>query len=239
VTELSWKNAVKQALNTYSLRHSSVLIDRAGFLNEQLSVIVISTGSLGKTPSQTVSRVLQELRDEGYLYFSKSGSYVLNHQQLDAANEDVPEDVLDNALNLNTLQLKDVDAFDKVQLGRIRSGIAALRKATLQNYNSSCALCDVKEGPLLVTSHIARWADRPEARGNLSNTICFCAFHDKLFESGYFALSDSFDVIRKPGYFGAAISVWMESHTIQFKAPYRPPSIEFLSDHRHRVGLVR
>ncbi|MBK7026681.1 MAG: hypothetical protein IPH40_07185 [Polaromonas sp.] len=38
----------------------------------------------------------------------------------------------------------------------------------------------------MVTSHIARWADKPMARGLLSNTICFCSMHDKLFEYGYF-----------------------------------------------------
>jgi len=50
----------------------------------------------------------------------------------------------------------------------------ALRKKTLANYRESCALCDVNDKGLLVSSHIARWADQPEARGLLSNTICLC-----------------------------------------------------------------
>ncbi len=239
MSALSWKEAVRQALDTYSRRHASVQIDRAHFLDEQLPAIVGMTESVGKTPGQTLSRVLQELRDEGYLYFSKAGSYVLNLRQLDALNEDAPEDVLANAALVNTLQLKDVDTSDHIGQNRIRSGVAALRKATLRNYKDSCALCDIEEGQLLVTSHVARWADRPEARGYLSNTICFCSFHDRLFENGYFALSDTLEVIQRPGHFGLAMSTWMKSFTVKFKPPDMPPAPAFLNEHRRRVGLGR
>ena len=164
---------------------------------------------------------------------------MLNLRQLDAAIEDLPEDVLANAALVNALQLKDVRTSDNIGQSRIRSGVAALRTATLRNYKNSCALCDVEESQLLVTSHVARWADRPEARGYLSNTICFCSFHDKLFENGYFALSDALEVIHKPGHFGRAMSTWMTSFTVKFKPPEMPPAPAFLDEHRRRVGLSR
>ena len=55
---LTWKEAARQALDVYSRRHASVQVDRAHFLDEQLPAIVEMTQSLGKTPAQTLSRVL-------------------------------------------------------------------------------------------------------------------------------------------------------------------------------------
>ena len=61
----SWKSAVVTALQRYSKRHASPQIDRAAFLREELVAMIAATTSAGRTPAQTVSRVLQELRDEG------------------------------------------------------------------------------------------------------------------------------------------------------------------------------
>jgi hypothetical protein len=72
---LNWKTAVREALGRYSERHTTVQIDRAIFLDEEQLNIVNATESSGKTPGQTISRVLQELRDEGVLFFSSSGDH--------------------------------------------------------------------------------------------------------------------------------------------------------------------
>lgn len=86
-----------------------------------------------KTPSQTLSRVLQELRDEGFLFFSKSGLYTLNQVPISAASEDFPDDVLENAVENGLLELSDVETSNDVAVGRVRRGMGALRKKdTLQ-----------------------------------------------------------------------------------------------------------
>jgi len=46
----------------------------------------------------------------------------------------------------------------------------------------------------LVASHIARWADNSEKRGDTSNGLCLCPIHDKAFELGYFSLDDNFRI---------------------------------------------
>lgn len=164
---LTWQQAVKAGLVRYAAKNSTAMIERDRFLQQELSRIIADTASAGKTPSQTVSRVLQELRDDGFLFFSNTGLYTLNQVAISATNEDLPDDVLENAVEEGLLVLSDVETSSDVAVGRIRRGMGALRKKTISNYRGSCALCDVDDVGLLVASHIARWADHPEARGLL------------------------------------------------------------------------
>ena len=234
---LDWKTAVKEALLRYSVRHATVQIDRTKFLAEEQKIIIESTASSGKTPSQTISRVLQELRDEGLLFFSSSGRYALRDRPLDISFEEVPDDILDDAISKGNLLFKDVDTSDIVAQARIRQGMGALRKATLANYQQTCALCDIRESPLLVTSHIARWADQSEARGFLVNTICFCSFHDRLFEEGFFSLDDELQIIRRPKIASKCITDWLTRSTSKFRRGPIEPSRVYLQAHRKRTGL--
>lgn len=230
--------AVTNALQRYSGRNATVKIERAAFLQEELSRMVAETVSMGQTPEQTVSRVLQELRDSGVLFFSETGVYVLNAAPINASLEDLPDDALENAIDNENLALLDVETSNIQGLARQRRGMTLLRKKTLLNYRCTCALCDVNDAGLLVASHISRWADHVSARGLLSNVICFCTFHDKLFENGYFAMDDGLNVIWRKNIAIKAIRTWRDHCTTEFKHPsLRQPSIEFIKDHRSRVKL--
>jgi hypothetical protein len=235
---LTWQQAVKAALLRYAAKNSTIQIKRGLFMQQELSRIITDTDSVGKTPSQTVSRVLQELRDDGFLFFSNTGLYTLNQVAISATAEDLPDDVLENAVEEGLLVLSDVATSSDVAVGRIRRGVSALRKRAISNYRGSCALCDVDDAGLLVASHIARWADHPEARGLLSNTICFCTLHDKLFENGYFAMNDRLELIWKTPQHIKAINIWRQQCTVNFKFPQSTkPSPTFIDEHRARVGL--
>jgi hypothetical protein len=235
---LTWLQAVKEGLNRYVVNNSTVQIERDAFLRQELKSIVSVTASVGKTPAQTVSRVLQELRDEGFLYFSNNGLYTLNKVEINATNEDLPDDVLENAVTEGLLILPDVEVGSEVSMIRVRRGMSALRQRTLANYRHTCALCDVNDVGLLVSSHIARWADHPEARGLLSNTICLCTLHDKLFENGYFAMNESLELIWKSPQTIRAIDIWRQQCTVNFKLPQSvKPKLGFIKEHRNRVGL--
>ncbi len=234
----TWKSAVVSALQRYSRRHESLQIERGAFLNEELPAMIAETTSAGRTPAQTVSRVLQELRDEGRLFFSEAGVYVINGAAIDAVREDFPDDVLDHAAQSGTLVLADVATSDSISQLRTRRGMSAVRRATLLNYRGRCALCDIADGQLLVASHIARWADRPDARGQLANVICLCRVHDPLFELGYFALSDNLTVMWRPTIASVAIRTWADICTGPFRPPVQQaPSAAYLQEHRARVGL--
>lgn len=197
-----------------------------------------AVGSTGKTPDQTVSRVLQELRNEGRLFFSSAGVYVLTDQAVDLTREDLADDIVENAIVRNALIVPDLPVRVEVGEARLRIGQNALRRLTLANYGGHCAVCDTHDPLLLVTSHVARWADRPDARGKLSNTICFCTLHDRLFEHGYFGLQDDLRLIVRAKVDGAAVRTWLERCTTEFQRPNsHPPMAEFLQEHRWRVGL--
>lgn len=233
-----WKVSVRNALIRYAANNATVQIIRTEFLAQELVHIVSEANSSGKTPSQTVSRVLQELRDENFLFFSSNGCYVLNVVPIHAESEDLPQDVLENAVEQDRLILADVMVSSETSMNRIRKGTLALRNRTLQNYRYCCALCDISDTKLLVTSHIARWADRPEARGLLSNTICFCTLHDKLYECGYFALNADTHLIWKHRLGSETIGLWRARCTGNFKLPeFKKPDSIYLEEHRKRVGL--
>lgn len=235
---LTWQQAVKAALERFSSRNSTIKIERNKFLEQELPKIVTETNSAGVTPSQTVSRVLQELRDEGFLFFSNTGLYTLNKVLINTASEDLPDDVLENAVTNGQLILSDVVTSSDSATVRVRRGMNALRKKTLYNYKNNCALCDINDDGLLVASHIDRWADNQEARGLLSNTICFCTFHDKLFENGYFSMMDNLELIWKMPQPIQAIEVWHHKCTTSFKFPKAySPEPKFLKAHRSRVGF--
>jgi putative restriction endonuclease len=235
---INWYSAVQLALERYSARNSTIQIERSRFIQQELPRMVSDTGSFGKTPAQTVSRVLQELREDKFLFFSDTGLYTLNQVLVSAISEDLPDDVLENAVEEGLLVLSDVETSNDVALSRVRRGVNALRKKTLSNYRGSCALCDVDDKGLLVASHVARWADHPEARGLLSNTICLCTLHDKLFENGYFSMDDALNLIWKMPQTIKVIDVWRQQCTVNFKLPQSvKPNLAFIKEHRHRVGL--
>lgn len=117
-----------------------------------------------------------------------------------------------------------------------RRGQQQVRQAALASYSNTCALCDVDDPTLLVASHIERWSDNPDARGDLGNVICFCLMHDALFESGYFSLSNDLVVIPNRSTTKATKSLLPEN--AQFRRPVTsPPKAVFLSSHRKRIGI--
>ncbi|AMN83708.1 hypothetical protein D5b_00283 [Faustovirus] len=55
---------------------------RKDLISDCMDKIVKATGSIGATPNQTLSRILQVIRDRGYLTFCRPGRYQLTPQGL-------------------------------------------------------------------------------------------------------------------------------------------------------------
>ena len=233
-----WKVAVVDAIHRYSIRHQTRLITRQGLIEEELPLIVQESQSEGETPTQTLSRILQELRDEGVLYFSNyAGKYILVDDDVPIITEDLPEDVIDFAIRKHKATFPDVITGEVDATRRQRIGQNVLRKLVLENYSFCCALCDVKNTKFLIASHISRWADDIHNRGNMANVICFCRVHDSLFEEGYFSLSDEYQVIAKPNIESSFLSQ-VTSLAISFRIPHSAlPDVNLLRQHRQRCGF--
>jgi len=234
---MTWNEAVRNALRRFSQRHNTSLITRKGLIEEELESIVKDADSSGVTPDQTLSRILQELRDEGILWFTEDGRYLLVEKQISITNEELPDDAIDFSLKKGLLMFKNVETDTIEAKSLIRRGQNRLRNLTLQNYNSTCCCCDIDQTYFLVASHISRWADDIEARGDLSNTLCLCKIHDPLFEHGYFSFYDDFTIVKKKGVNSMTIATILDRFTI-FKKPLEiMPSVKYLQIHRARTGL--
>ncbi len=234
-----WRDAVLNALHRYSNRHGTRLVERQTLIEEELARIVNDTESVGESPAQTLSRVLQELRDDRILFFSGSGKYLLADTPVDMEAEELPDDAVDFAINSKKLRLGIVPTRDEQTIARLRRGQARIRELALQSYDHQCGLCDIRDGKLLVASHIVRWADDPEARGNLSNVLCLCRLHDPLFEVGYFAISDDLIVLKRKNV-PSRLTMAVLSLTDRLRLPTANcPSAEFLRKHRVRTGFER
>jgi hypothetical protein len=152
------------------------------------------------------------------------------------------QDLSDNELEEVILEDRgrfpgDIETSSTVTEVRRRRGQAKLRELTLRSYGSTCALCEVSDTKLLVTSHIVGWSERTETRGLLNNALCLCRFHDALFENGYWSLSDDLRVVHRSPIDSATIQALLPT-TCSFRRPTsHPPAPEYARHHRTRHGL--
>ncbi len=234
---MDWHDAVKAAITRLTARARKRTFTRQALIIEEMERIVSDTRSRSQRPEQTLSRVLQELRDENFIYFLERGEYLLTDSPVAVEQEELSEADIDGLIESDLLAIDTVETADEQALQRRRIGQKRLRKLSLDNYGHRCALCDVQHDQLLVAAHIARWSDNPEARGRLSNVICLCRFHDPLFEMGYISLADDYTVLKKPGGGSRTIQVNLDTAE-RFRLPHRhPPAPEYLREHRRRSGF--
>lgn len=233
----TWKEVVTNAVHRFTNNHHTTIISRKALIEEELDSILEETNSGGATPEQTLSRVLQELRDDEILEFLGDGRYLLLDTPIAIENEDLPTDAIDIALEHNKLQFGVVSTGDDIATIRQRRGQTAIRKLCLRNYGHQCAMCDIHDGRLLIASHIARWADLPEARGDLRNVVCLCRIHDALFEIGYIALSNNYEILKRMSIENGLLSLILDvSKGFRMPIDY-PPSPEYLQMHRVRTNF--
>lgn len=234
---MQWRDAVLSSLKSYSQRRATHIIQRQPFIAEEMDVIASVTESRGATPTQTLSRVLQDLRDEGILEFLDPGNYLLLDIRFSVEDEELTDQAIDHALRANRLQIGIVPTDNPQARVRQRKGQDRIRTLTVENYRSCCAMCDVVDLRLLIASHIVGWAEAPEDRGDLQNVICLCRMHDALFEAGYWSLDDSLGLLKKESVASKTIRLLLDGMT-SFRLPLQyPPGQLFVRRHRERTGF--
>lgn len=129
------------------------------------------------------------------------------------------------------LNIINVQTGTQLRSISIRRGQDKLSSNVKNNYNYKCCFpdCIVDHPNILVGGHIARWADQPELRGDMTNGICFCLAHDKAFEAGIFTLSKDYKV--SINYKKLSGSEWLEGilqpfDGQQIKIPPVSPSLK-------------
>lgn len=78
--QLSWADATRSAIRRLSSTSGSDEFERSALIESELDQIVADVGADGATPAQTLSRILQELRDAGEIEFlAEAGRYRVKH----------------------------------------------------------------------------------------------------------------------------------------------------------------
>ena len=90
----------------------------------------------------------------------------------------------------------DVATSEQLRIVLTRIGQQEFSDNVKKNYSNRCCFpgCAVSGRAFLIGSHIARWADVPELRGNVSNGLALCLLHDRAFERGLFTLATNLTV---------------------------------------------
>lgn len=76
---MTWREAVENAVLRHASTISNGVFTREEFLAaEEQNIVEACGGEMGRTPRQTISRVLQEMRDDGVIAFvDDRGTYQL------------------------------------------------------------------------------------------------------------------------------------------------------------------
>jgi len=141
-------------------------------------------------------------------------------------------------VNVVSVNAKTSSRFSSVSS---RLGQDKFSKNIKDNFNHSCCFpdCSVDHDSFLIGAHIARWTDVPELRGNTSNGLCLCNFHDKAFEIGAFTIDSNYKVVlRDDSKFTDTIDMMLNTgKNKQILNSEIKPSIESLKYHWIRHGF--
>jgi hypothetical protein len=186
------------------LHHFNIRGDRKGILNEH------SISELRENNDSDFIKAL-DIIDELNIVKEEAEKYFVRNQEI-------------NKNNNPTESKSEI---------KVRAYQNKLREIVLDNYNSTCAICEINKTDLLICSHIKPWTVDKEERLNPKNAICFCVLHDKMFDKGYFSLDSEYNII-----FGTKSDKQIEKllTDLKFKKPkINEPDISFLDYHFNEI----
>ena len=184
-------------------------------------------------------------RKERLFYVIQAGRLqCLNGAYLSEVSKELARLLLDRTEDMpqhSISVVREVSTGERLRELLTRVGQRKFSDIVRENYGTQCCFpdCDVAERTFLRGSHIARWADEPDLRGDVSNGLCLCLMHDQAFERGLFTVD-------------LELRVWVDSARAHrspwatvYLAPYHgrnlrlgavPPSEEALLQHWERTS---
>lgn len=160
---------------------------RTELIDHELERIKSETGTIGKSPDQTLSRELQQLGKAGVLHFVARGQYKL-------AEESSNEPNLDRAV-----------ITQRMALQQARVGQGPFRMALLSRWRA-CPLTEIADGALLRASHIVAWSACASGEERLEpmNGLLLSALWDAAFDKGLVTFEDDGQAVLSPKLSGDA-----------------------------------
>ena len=140
------------------------------------------------------------------------------------------------------VEIVSVETGTQIATVLSRRGQAKFAEKIKELYCNKCCFpgCSVTDQRFLVASHIARWTDNEELRGELGNGLCFCLLHDKAFERGIFTIDNQFRVFVNPEEQGAESPFLRELISCrgqQIRLAKIQPLKDALREHWDRIGI--
>lgn len=130
-------------------------------------------GTEGATPAQTLSRILQELRDESVLIFDGGGRYRLS-------------------TGLAGVDVETAVATEVQRLQNCRIGQSSFRRRLEARWKATCPMTGITDRELLRASHVVPWnrCESAEERASVDNGLLLSALWDAAFDKGLVAFDD-------------------------------------------------
>ena len=125
--------------------------------------------------------------------------------------------------------------------GRLGQSVFSDAIKKLYGYQCCFPSCAITDTRFLVASHIARWSDNIELRGNLGNGLCLCLMHDKAFELGLFTIDEQFRVFMNLEKAGLAANPkfcdLQAQHGKHIRLAEIQPMADAILEHWERAGI--
>jgi hypothetical protein len=186
-------------------------------------------------PPLSLDIILRDKRDDllGYFFDNKASAekkklfYVRQSGRLQCLNgaylselDDRLMGILFNKYDTSLVEegefQRTVRVGERLAIYMARIGQGDFSNLVKDNYGNQCCFpgCSVDEPRFLVGSHIRRWADGMASRGEISNGLCLCLFHDKAFELGVFTLAPNLSIAVNDNKIGS--NAWLVKELTPF-----------------------
>jgi putative restriction endonuclease len=139
-------------------------------------------------------------------------------------------------------ELNDYEIENKKQEINVRINQSKFRKGVLKNFNSVCCITNITEESLLVASHIIPWSDKKETRLDPKNGLCLSVLFDKLFDKGFFTLTNELLIVtikNIENLSSSLVDILKEIDGKKIKQPTNNIRTEYLEYHRKKIFIER
>lgn len=188
-----WRDLVRRELDRYRRETGTAFVDRQEFLAVALPVFE-SAFPDASTPSQTFSRVMQELRDRDEVEFVDGrGTYRILDLASESATSKASSDDPANSAPSYTASTYETTVG-------ARSMPAAFRGFVLDQYGHRCPVSGVDRTALIDVAHVLPWSDYEDVRTDPENVFALDKTHHAAFDEGYFTLDGEFRLRVAPSF---------------------------------------
>jgi predicted restriction endonuclease len=181
-----------------------------GRLHKNNPEIILLASKIGRTPSAVAMKLVnfasfdpvhQARKVRGLSNASKADRLIWdefngNPERLAYESQQIFQQVIDKRLESVESEFEwPLGPTEKTRLVRTRLVQKFFHDTVLASYDYHCTICELGLLELLNASHIIPWSKNVERRADPRNGLALCVLHDRAFDRGLLAISDSFTVL--------------------------------------------